>query len=580
MRGILIILLFSLIWAPMAECHTLSVAVRSPVGRNLQDSGETVPGKASFLYLRIYRRPLEDWKNPQGHRFFDIYRERPERELRVPVRGGQGSIDLENLQNGAYFLVAWLDTTPNCRVDYDPPEPLGWYAREFGRIEPVRLGGDGMDQSRSITIDLFQVIPPPVQAESIPHGGFTIEKGYPVLRLRGSREEMEYAHGFLLGARIMDFFQFYLLESLTGSVRVYESEILPLLRRRLVVEEGLLKELQAMVRGMRDSGCSMWLEPMGRELEWIDLLALNSYGEAWGEAIGCTQAAFWGDLTGSSGLRRGLIAGRNMDGECDLRKVTVINLLVIVREPSEGKRWVSFGWPGFVGTYSGINEDGLYAMLNFGGRKAERQTGSGAVDPETRGNTPVAVLIRSILESASALTSASDAEIILKQAEGSGGGACGTPSIIFFASPFNGQPNPAFVYEGDRFGGAFRFPGDDPPGSSSYIVGANHFLKYGVLHQGSIRVFDRPLSLSSANRCSLAMGRAEWWRHTGYPVAARDIVKLLRDLTLDRTEHSIIFAANDRTVYLANDDLRFDGWNAPFQPWTTFSLDELLTTSD
>ncbi|MCH7864098.1 MAG: MCE family protein [Proteobacteria bacterium] len=38
----------------------------------------------------------------------------------------------------------------------------------------------------------------------------------------------------------------------------------------------------------------------------------------------------------------------------------------------------------------------------------------------------------------------------------SGGGSCGPGCIILFASPFTGQEAPAFVFEGDRFGGVVR----------------------------------------------------------------------------------------------------------------------------
>ena len=69
----------------------------------------------------------------------------------------------------------------------------------------------------------------------------------------------------------------------------------------------------------------------------------------------CTLHNATGVVQGSD-VDGGLIAGRNMDGEVDLRKVTVSHFLLFAVEPSEPgqRRWVSAMWPGFVGTISGI----------------------------------------------------------------------------------------------------------------------------------------------------------------------------------------------------------------------------------
>ena len=74
------------------------------------------------------------------------------------------------------------------------------------------------------------------------------------------------------------------------------------------------------------------------------------------------------DLLARYSVDGGTIAGRNMDGEIDFRKVTVTHLLVFAVDPgaAAGRRYVSIMGPGFIGTYSGFNEDGLYMMANAG----------------------------------------------------------------------------------------------------------------------------------------------------------------------------------------------------------------------
>jgi len=74
----------------------------------------------------------------------------------------------------------------------------------------------------------------------------------------------------------------------------------------------------------------------------------------------CTSAIARGNLTENDGLAGAVIHGKNMDGENDLRKVTVNSLLAIATDPGPGaKRTVGIDWSGFIGTFNGMNEDGL-----------------------------------------------------------------------------------------------------------------------------------------------------------------------------------------------------------------------------
>lgn len=50
-----------------------------------------------------------------------------------------------------------------------------------------------------------------------------------------------------------------------------------------------------------------------------------------------------------------------MDGEIDIRKVTVSHFLIFAITPCETNKlkWISFMWPGFIGSCSAINEKGF-----------------------------------------------------------------------------------------------------------------------------------------------------------------------------------------------------------------------------
>ena len=101
-------------------------------------------------------------------------------------------------------------------------------------------------------------------------------------------------------------------------------------------------------------------------LETSKLVALNTYADAaaWtgtGKGTGvcaaaCSQFAFWGTATPTGRT----VTGRNMDGENDIRKLTVNALVLYALEPAEAdqQRVVHVMWPGFFGMSSGFNAAG------------------------------------------------------------------------------------------------------------------------------------------------------------------------------------------------------------------------------
>merc|ERR1719330_2188685 len=121
-------------------------------------------------------------------------------------------------------------------------------------------------------------------------------------------------------------------------------------------------------------------------------------------------------------------------------------------------RYVHFIWPGFVGTISGINEHGVYIMMNAGSSRPI------SVAPPAHNITVDTVVQREVLRQARSLA---DVPAIISQFAGSGGGTCANGCNLVFAQPSMKQlvPNSpiAMVYEGDRAGGAFRLPMDAPP---------------------------------------------------------------------------------------------------------------------
>jgi hypothetical protein len=402
------------------------------------------------------------------------------------------------------------------------------------------------------------------------------KKGLPVLQLWGTADERGFAHGYLVGRQIIDFFEFYIVEDNWRSAKSYQETFVPFLENRFRCPEEFLRECDAVIEGMRASGIDMGVELLGRDFNRTDLLAINAYIEKRAafpapepRPSSCTQVAFWGARTKGGGLDGGLVAARNMDGECDLRKVTVSHFLVFAVDPAEPgrKRWVSTMWPGFVGTISGVNEEGLYGMENAGG------SGPG---PVPDGIVPCSWVQRLVLEKQGREATPESVLEMMKPFVSSTGGITAAGSIILWAVPYKGQAAPAFVYEGGRTGFTVRTPGEVRPADAASILASNHHLKFGSDPERPDESLGSPIGFSSLWRYETVARTLEAWTRRGTPLGTVEAVRLLQQAAHGTTEYAVIFKANERRLLVAVDDLAADLWDAPYREWTEFSFDELF----
>jgi hypothetical protein len=316
------------------------------------------------------------------------------------------------------------------------------------------------------------------------------------------------------------------------------------------------------------------VEALGRDFNQTDLLAINAYIEkraASPEASpsSCTQFAFWGSQRKSTDHNGSLIAARNMDGECDVRKVTVSHFLVYAVDSSESgrKRWVSTMWPGFVGTISGINEEGLYSMENAGA------SGPG---PVPNGVIPCSWIQRIILEKQGGDATPESVLRMMKSFACSLSGITAAGSIILWAVPYEDQKSPAFVYEGGRTGFAIRTATDVRPFNPANIMASNHYLVYGFDPVQPGYSLGSPVSFSSRWRYETGMHTLEAWSRQGKSMGLDEAIRLLQQVAHGTTEYSVIFLANERRILIAVDDLKTDMWDAPYMKWINFHFDDLF----
>jgi uncharacterized protein (DUF2141 family) len=547
------------------SCVNASTDTRSISGRLIYE-GDQYGG----IIVNLYKLQI----SPEGraHRLSkaDIYGDvDPIQTLRLKR---PGRYTFGHLASGHYSVLAFIDTDGNDEKGFDPAEPFGWFTSiPGGSWDPIDL-----TQSDMTDCDFRLRVPTifPREDRAIEHGALIWMKGLPVLQLWGTAEERGFAHGYLVGRQIIDFFEFYIIEDSWRSAKRYQDTFVPFLEGHFDYPSEFLTECDAVIQGMQTSGVNMRVEVLGRDFNRTDLLAINAYIERRAAFPGaspsaCTQFAFWGSQTEGSAHKGGLIAARNMDGECDVRKVTVSHFLVYAVDPSESgrKRWVSTMWPGFVGTISGINEEGLYSMENAGG------SGPG---PVPDGIVPCSWIQRIILEKQGKDASPESVLKMMKPFVCSTGGITAAGSIILWAVPYKGQESPAFVYEGGRTGFAIRTPTDVRPVCRTNIMAANHHLIHGYDPNRPDDSLGRPVSFSSRWRYETGMHTLEAWSRQGLSPGFDQAVRLLQQVAHGTTEYSVIFLANECRIFIAVDNLKSGMWDAPYMKWIEFHFNELF----
>jgi uncharacterized protein (DUF2141 family) len=490
-----------------------------------------------------------------------------DRVFRSLTLAAVGNFAFADLPPNRYLVTAFIDIDGDGALDFDPPEPFGWF-QTGDNLQPARLDLRNASASQ-IKITLRLPTRFPREGKACRHGALRWIKGLPVLQLWGTAEERGYAHGFLVGKQIVDFFESYILETMARSAKRYEEFLAPFFESRFNLPEEFEKELDAVIAGMKAAGTDMRVGLLGRDFRRTDLLAINAYIEQRAAHPvppategGCSQFALWGPLTRDGGL----IAGRNMDGECDLRKVTVSHFLTFAVTPAEPgrKRWVSTMWPGFVGTISGINEDGLYGMENAGPSGPAK-----VVD----GLVPCAWVQRYALETLGSEATPESVLAVMNRFKCEGGGVTAAGSVILWAVPYTGQEAPAFIYEGDRNGGVMRTPAQVRPFDRHNILGTNHYRVYGVDERGPAYNFGRPVFCW---RYETGLATLEAWSRLNRQAGPEEMKRLLQTVAHGSTEYSVIFLANERRILIAADDLKPDLWDAPYLKWVEFEFDELF----
>lgn len=508
-----------------------------------------------------------------------------------------GSYEIERLSSGDYVLWAWNDVNSDGGVDHlNYAESVGWYQTNDHLFPPASVSVDAGEMVKGVDINLVSLTPYPEADLSVTEGqgGGTLKtiKDQKVLHLWGTPEERGYAYGYLVGQQIVEWVNYVLIEYFAKSVTFYENIFLPFVRKQCTGFTPYLSEVDAMLRGMRNSGIEMQIGYLGREITRDDIMAQNNLyllllyplRAYWplppGNSNGyiekvppsCTSAVFWGTWTQGSQIEGELIHGKNNDGENDLRKITVNSILVMAVEPPAGsplKRVMKVDWPGFYGTYHGINEAGL-VLAAHGVPTMPNWDATNFFDYST--------LYIQTLQHCSTIE---DVKAFWdKSAETR---PAGWNSGISTPYQPGGAGYASVTYETDSFGGSIREPDYMEPYDLFSIFTTNNFFKYsGVVPEAvsfTNGYHDGILPENYRYRAMLEL--LESYEADSKTIGTTEVIEFLRTASNlpeyhDITEFSVIFYPNRMSLALAKEDLGKKILNAPYTQYRTFSFDEVF----
>ena len=556
------------------------------VGRGAISGKVIAPGDATApIYVLAVKyenvglvRKIETEKMPALSRYVAAY----------AALDGPGDFIIGGLEDGDYVLWAWMDRNANGAVEHlDFAEPVGWYQGESS------LGMKNKQNKLTIVhgqwlankdITLYQPTPFPAADTRVASGagGGLLKslKGNKVLVLWGTGPERAKAMGMLLAPQILDWINFVLIEHYAGSADYYETQFLARIKKNLGGLAVYQNELQAVVDGMRENGAGLYSFRLKRDITVDDIKAVNSFYTLPMQMMfgrfddtplpSCSSTAVWGDRTDNSELGRGLIHGKNMDGENDLRKVTVNDLLIVAVDPSESglKRAVAINWPGFIGMDMGMNESGLI-LAPHSAMSIPDWSKTNMLDND--------LIYREVLQNTATPQEA------WNYWKSSGTTRVGGFNTAVSARYLGAADYPSLTFETDSYGGEARDPVFMDPKDPFSLLTTNTFYKYGGVNAEAV-------SLADGYRSSLRADDYRYWAmlnmlddlaSQGKTIGTAEMIGILRAASRTKqyegiTEYSFIGYPDAMKFALAREDLGNKILEASYGTFVTYDFYEVF----
>jgi hypothetical protein len=339
-------------------------------------------------------------------------------------------------------------------------------------------------------------------------------------------------------------------------------------------------ELQAVLDGMTESGESLYSFRLQRDITVDDLKGLNSlytlpmtmmFGKYAAAAVpSCSSTVVWGDRTDNPELRRGLIHGKNMEGENDLRKITVNDLLITAVDPAEAglMRAVAVGWPGFIGMDHGMNQSGLI-LAPHSSMSIPDWNATNMLDND--------LIYRETLQKKATPQEAWD------YWKTSGTTRVGGFNTAVSAPYLTAMDYPSLTFETDSYGGEAREPTFMAPKDPFSILTTNTFYKYSGVNAEAVSLAD---GYSSSLRVDDYRYWAMWnmlddFASRGITIGTVEMIDILRAASRTQqydgiTEYSFIGYPDAMKFALAKEDLENKILEAPYGTFVTYDFQEVF----
>lgn len=291
-----------------------------------------------------------------------------------------------------------------------------------------------------------------VSAQTPSVNGFLRQIGdQKVLDLWGSNYEMGYAHGYMLADKIRDLIDTYMIDVVAGGdVLGYASRVALVDQHHAFCRESL-NEIAGMLDGMKASKKGLYIPRLGRNIDDRDIKLFNLAPEYY---AGCSSFGVWNRATANGTT----ILARNYDFFYDSQGNIIKNQMLITYRPTDRPRFVSIGWPGWIGVASGMNEHGISVMLNLG--NGDLASGNGPFHPSME-------IARSILENINTSNFATLPFTIVDSASQY------SPMLFQIGSPWGTTlVRPVYYIEESPSVRASRWAED----THDFVIGTNHFL--------------------------------------------------------------------------------------------------------
>jgi hypothetical protein len=358
-------------------------------------------------------------------------------------------------------------------------------------------------------------------------GSVSQEQGVSVLRLWGTPWEQGHAQGKLFGRQITEVLRLLFDGPLLfADPQEYELGVRKKLLPQLEWTDAEQAEITGMLSGMRETvgDEGMVLKRLGRPIDETDLIALNTLAD-WIPG-GCSSFAAWGDMTSGGGT----IVGRNLD-YFDLPGLKELHLIIARRAVGEDTSgWVSVAWPGLIGAYTAMNENGVVVAMH----DVDVASPQSQVPQSQLRGRPRSLVLRRIMESTDASNAIQVAERILLASPGTRG------NNFLVAVPVTQGHLSAVVFEYDgntnaSKGVTIRHPSADASGQAeAFIACTNHYRKRA----------------KSDNACRRYRGIMDTLNAPNKSIDSDEAWKIMKGAAMKGTIHSMVAFPNTGTLEL------------------------------